>query len=156
MCLRTRNENRTNSRRFAVCTGVGLPPVSTGSAFLLKTKKPGRLRKPVRFLDSVSLLVRQRLRLPRKTPSHSKRAKGSTQQHHCCASVGNRNTTPPLRRKRMAVGPSLANRREHHGTNRCNEQGDFSGGNQIHFHKQQRSNRYATTWIRFRQHRKVL
>jgi len=88
-------------------------------------KKPGRLRKPVRFLDSVSLLVRQRLRLPRKTPSHSKRAKGSTQQHHCCAAVRNPNT---LRRKRMALGPSLANGREHNGTNRCNEQGDFSGG----------------------------
>ena len=50
----------------------------------------------------------------------------------------------------MSVGPDLANRREHYGTNRCKEQGDFSDGDWIYFHKQQQSNDYATSRVRFR------
>jgi len=47
-------------------------------------KKPGRLKKSLPgFLIQSRRSVRQRLRFPRKTPSHSKRAKGNTQQHHC-------------------------------------------------------------------------
>ena len=56
----------------------------------------------------------------------------------------------------MAFRPDLSNRREHYGTNCCKEQGDFSDGDWIYFHKQQQSNHYATSRVRLRQHPKML
>ena len=128
------------------CRGWPLRPIAhpSDSARPLK-QKTGQAETPARFFDSVSLV--RPSRFPQKTPSHSERAKGGTQQHHCCAAVRDSDTR---RRKRMAFRPDLSNRREHYGTNCCEEQGDFSDGDWIYFHNQQQSNDYATSRVRFR------